>query len=107
MSKYINNPIHTVFGLAFAISTTGQALASQSIEEVVVGTLDAVYSNLEGNNSEEDETFDLNATFAEAVAITNDNLADAMQNMGDPLGLRTLDASSNVENAAAWPKFSS
>ena len=36
MSKYINNPIHTVFGLAFAISTTGQALASQSIEEVVV-----------------------------------------------------------------------
>ncbi len=75
-------------------------------KEVVVGTLDAVYSNLEGNTSEEDETFDLNATFAEAVAITNDNLADAMQNMGDPLGLRTLDASSNVENAAAEQEVS-
>jgi len=75
-------------------------------KEVVVGTLDAVYSNLEGTTSEEDETFDLNATFAEAVTITNDNLADAMQNMGDPLGLRTLDASSNVENAAAEQEVS-
>jgi ferrous iron transport protein B len=69
-------------------------------KEVVVGTLDAVYSNMEGHNKTDESTFSLQATFAEAVATTQANLKDAFQNMGDPLGLRTLDANSNIEEAA-------
>lgn len=75
-------------------------------KEVVVGTLDAVYSNLEGNSGEDVETFSLNAKFSEAITLTNENLRDAFQNMGDPLGLRTLDANSSTENAAAEQEVS-
>ncbi len=69
-------------------------------KEVVVGTLDAVYSNLEGNANENGEGFSLKAKFSDALSITNENLNDAFQNMGDPLGLRTLDATDNIEDAA-------
>jgi len=69
-------------------------------KEVVVGTLDAVYSNLEGNTGEDEESFSLSAKFSEAISTTNENLSDAFHNMGDPLGLRTLDANSNIEEAA-------
>ncbi|PCH85762.1 MAG: ferrous iron transporter B [Piscirickettsiaceae bacterium] len=70
-------------------------------KEVVVGTLDAVYSNLEGNSDVDEETFSLTAKFSEAVSTTQENLSDAFQNMGDPLGLRTLDAGGNIDDAAA------
>ncbi len=33
--------------------------------------------------------------------MTGDNLNDAFQNMGDPLGLRTLDTGDNIDAAAA------
>lgn len=69
-------------------------------KEVVVGTLDAVYSNLEGNAGVDEESFSLNAKFSEALTITQENLSDAFQNMGDPLGLRTLDANTNIEDTA-------
>ena len=69
-------------------------------KEVVVGTLDAVYSNLEGNANENEEGFSLKAKFSDALSLTNENLIDAFQNMGDPLGLRALDATDNIEDAA-------
>ena len=75
-------------------------------KEVVVGTLDAVYSNLEGNTSTNDEDFSLKAQFSNALTVTNENLSDAFQNMGDPLGLRTLDATENIEDAAAEQEVS-
>lgn len=75
-------------------------------KEVVVGTLDAVYSNLEGNTDNDDENFSLKAKFSEAVTTTKVNLDDAFQNMGDPLGLRTLDANSSTEDAAAEQEVS-
>ncbi|MBL4744411.1 MAG: Fe(2+) transporter permease subunit FeoB [Cycloclasticus sp.] len=75
-------------------------------KEVVVGTLDAVYSNMEGNNTEDEGEFSLQAKFSEAIAVTQDNLIDAAQNMGDPLGLRTLDAGSNTNDAAAEQEVS-
>lgn len=70
-------------------------------KEVVVGTLDAVYSNLEGIAGPNKETFSIAAKFSEAIAVTSVNLNDAFHNMGDPLGLRTLDANENIEDAAA------
>ena len=69
-------------------------------KEVVVGTLDAVYSNLEGQTSIDEEEFSLSSKFSEAISITQENLIDAAQNMGDPLGLRTLDANDSIESAA-------
>ena len=76
-------------------------------KEVVVGTLDAVYSNIEGNTDDNDENFSLKNKFSEAVTTTKDNLNDAFQNMGDPLGLRTLDANDNLDEAATEQEVSS
>ncbi|PCI22826.1 MAG: ferrous iron transporter B [Piscirickettsiaceae bacterium] len=70
-------------------------------KEVVVGTLDAVYSNLEGQPTQDADSFSLIGKFNEAITTTGENLTDAFQNMGDPLGLRTLDAGGSIENAAA------
>ncbi|PHS72168.1 MAG: ferrous iron transporter B [Cycloclasticus sp.] len=75
-------------------------------KEVVVGTLDAVYSNLEGHPSEDPETFSITAKFSEALTITKANLIDAAQNMGDPLGLRTLDTADNLDDAASEQEVS-
>jgi ferrous iron transport protein B len=47
------------------------------------------------------ETFSLQAKFSEAISTTRDNLSDAFDNMGDPLGLRTLDANNSIKDAAA------
>jgi len=69
-------------------------------KEVVVGTLDAVYTGLEGNTTDKEEEFSLKQQFEEALSITNDNLTDAFQNIGDPLGLRTLDATGDIQQAA-------
>ena len=75
-------------------------------KEVVVGTLDAVYSNLDGHQNDDTEAFSLTAKFSEAIAISKDNLTDAIQNIGDPLGLRTLDAGGNIDEAAAEQEVS-
>jgi ferrous iron transport protein B len=70
-------------------------------KEVVVGTLDAVYSNLEGQAAANDANFSLYNKFSEALTVTQENLSDAFLNMGDPLGLRALDASGDTQLAAA------
>lgn len=69
-------------------------------KEVVVGTLDAVYSNLEGQHNNDDEAFSLSDKFSEALSVTQENVRDAFSNMGDPLGLRTLDSSGDTQLAA-------
>jgi ferrous iron transport protein B len=69
-------------------------------KEVVVGTLDAVYSNLENSGQEEPEAFNLKASWNEAVEVTKENLIDAAQNFGDPLGLRVLDVADGIDSAA-------
>ncbi len=69
-------------------------------KEVVVGTLDAVYSNLENSGQEAPEAFDLKASWNEAIETTQENLIDAAQNFGDPLGLRVLDTADNIDSAA-------
>mgnify|MGYP002700192133 CR=1 FL=1 len=69
-------------------------------KEVVVGTLDAVYSNMDGRTHKNEEQLSLSGTFSLALNTTKDNLNDAVQNIGDPLGLRTLDASDNTLDAA-------
>jgi len=75
-------------------------------KEVVVGTLDAVYSSLDGNQNDDAETFSLTTKFTEAIEITKDNLTDAFQNIGDPLGLRTLDSGGNIDEAATEQEVS-
>jgi len=75
-------------------------------KEVVVGTLDAVYSSMEGHHVEDDEEFSLSAQFSEAINVTQENLNDAIHNMGDPLGLRTLDANNNLKSAATEQEVS-
>ncbi len=69
-------------------------------KEVVVGTLDAVYTNLENSGSEEPEDFNLKAKWTEAVTTTKENLVEAFQNFGDPLGLRVLDEGGDIGSAA-------
>ncbi len=69
-------------------------------KEVVVGTLDAVYTNLEKGGSSEPEVFNFKEKWDEAITTTKDNLIDAAQNFGDPLGLRVLDESGNIDSAA-------
>ena len=69
-------------------------------KEVVVGTLDAVYSNLDGAAQEDEVALSLRETFNHALEVTKNNLNDAAQNMGDPLGLRALDSSENTLDAA-------
>ncbi|MBV1952484.1 MAG: ferrous iron transporter B, partial [Cycloclasticus sp.] len=69
-------------------------------KEVVVGTLDAVYSNMDGAAQEDEVALSLRETFNHALEVTKNNLNDAAQNMGDPLGLRALDSSDNTLDAA-------
>ncbi len=69
-------------------------------KEVVVGTLDAVYTNLENKGSGEPEPLNLKAKWKEALTTTKENLIEAVQNFGDPLGLRILDDGGNIDSAA-------
>jgi ferrous iron transport protein B len=70
-------------------------------KEVVVGTLDALYTQLEADGEQEQETpFDLRKALAAAWATVPQNLAEAWDNLADPLGLRALDEGENVVAAA-------
>lgn len=70
-------------------------------KEVVVGTLDAVYSNLEGLSSNENqEEFSFKERFKLALTVTNENINNAFQNIGDPLGLRVIKSDNTIDNAA-------
>ncbi|BCX82432.1 ferrous iron transport protein B [Methylomarinovum caldicuralii] len=72
-------------------------------KEVVVGTLDTLYSRLDETAAapETDAPFDLKAELAAAIATIPANLRDSLNALGDPLGLRVLESSSDLEQAAA------
>ena len=58
-------------------------------KEVVVGTLDALYGQMDGSNTTtpaEEKTFDLLAGLSEAAATIPANVSDALNNLTDPLG---------------------
>ncbi len=73
-------------------------------KEVVVGTLDAIYSQIDAPSSEttsETEPFSLSGRLLEAVATIPVNLGEALNNLGDPLGLNVLESSHDQSQAAA------
>ena len=70
-------------------------------KEVVVGALDAMYSNLAGLAQEEEAGgFDLAAAWDEALRTTRDNLVETWHNLSDPVGLRAIKEVESVEEAA-------
>ena len=72
-------------------------------KEVVVGTLDALYSEMERKDAgtAESKPFNLKAGLADAVHSIPANLADAFKNMADPLGLGEIKDASDAATAAA------
>ncbi|MEZ5451870.1 MAG: Fe(2+) transporter permease subunit FeoB [Thiothrix sp.] len=71
-------------------------------KEVVVGTLDALYSQMgtsPSNSGEEETGYSLTAGLQEAIATIPTNLGDAMANLGDPLGFGTIDDEQEVSKA--------
>jgi ferrous iron transport protein B len=63
-------------------------------KEVVVGTLDSLYSNIakeENNQSEVEDEFNFVAGLFEAVKSIPVNISDALTNLSDPLGLGVLE----------------
>jgi len=56
-------------------------------KEAVVGTLDALYSEMASSKTEEETVFDLQETLLEAVATIPENLAAVADNLLDPLGI--------------------
>jgi len=71
-------------------------------KEVVVGTLDAIYSQMdlpESTTSEETE-FSLTGSIGEALQTIPANLSDVLNNLTDPLGFNVLDNTSDQTAAA-------
>jgi len=72
-------------------------------KEVVVGTLDALYSKIDkpvGGSQEEEAPFSLSASLKSAVQTIPDNLGNAMNNLSDPLGISSVEDKKNSEIAA-------
>ncbi|TNF35158.1 MAG: Fe(2+) transporter permease subunit FeoB [Gammaproteobacteria bacterium] len=73
-------------------------------KEVVVGTLDAIYSQIDSAGDSADtvdtDEFSLVKRLQEAVVTIPTNLGEALSNLGDPLGLHVLE-SSHDQNLAA------
>ncbi|MCW8955606.1 MAG: ferrous iron transport protein B, partial [Gammaproteobacteria bacterium] len=72
-------------------------------KEVVVGTLDAIYSQIDHPVSApeaEATSPDIYAQFSEAFTSIPVNLAEALSNLSDPLGLNVLDSSHDQALAA-------
>jgi ferrous iron transport protein B len=70
-------------------------------KEVVVGTLDAIYSQIDAPAADTaDKEPSVGDLLDEAMASVPANLSDAMDNLSDPLGLNVLD-SSHDQNLAA------
>lgn len=72
-------------------------------KEVVVGTLDAIYSQIDTAPSDQriEQPFVLSASLLAAAKTVPVNLSDAMANLSDPLGLNILDSGSDQALAAA------
>jgi ferrous iron transport protein B len=70
-------------------------------KEVVVGALDAMYSNLAGAvGGDEAQPFSLALRWQQASGSVRDNLVDVLHNLGDPLGLGILETADDLEAAA-------
>lgn len=71
-------------------------------KEVVVGTLDALYSRLDQaeTTSEDKESFHLPTALREAAATLPENLSKAWSKLADPLGLRVLESARDPNQAA-------
>jgi len=70
-------------------------------KEVVVGTLDALYSRLDHTPASTAKSFALIPALKEALDTIPANLNDAIGNLADPLGLGILDSTSDPAQAAA------
>ena len=68
-------------------------------KEAVVGTLDALYSEAAGEDSETPGMPDLTAATGEALTSIRDNSLDLLGNLGDPLGIK-VESSESVQAAA-------
>jgi len=70
-------------------------------KEVVVGTLDAIYSQLDQPQQEtsEDKAFSLSDSLSVALVTIPANLRDVVNNLSDPLGFNVLE--SGADQAAA------
>jgi len=78
-------------------------------KEVVVGTLDSLYSNMaaeQSGTSEQEAEYDLLGGLGEALATVPVNLGDALDNISDPLGLSILDDTHSQDLAAASQEVS-
>lgn len=71
-------------------------------KEVVVGTLDAIYSEIDQPKTTQvvKEEFSLITSFSEALATIPANLSDVANNLTDPLGFNILDSTSDQQSAA-------
>ena len=70
-------------------------------KEVVVGALDAMYSNLAGAvDDDEGQAFSLALRWEEASVSVRENLVDVLHNLGDPLGLGILETADDLAAAA-------
>lgn len=68
-------------------------------KEVVVGTLDALYSQMNASptdNAAEDAGYSLSGGLQEALATIPANVGDALGNLGDPLGFGAIDEDQGV-----------
>ena len=72
-------------------------------KEVVVGTLDAIYSQIDQPASQIADTaeFSITESLDEAIQTIPANLMDVLNNLTDPLGFNVLDSSSDQNAAAA------
>ncbi len=65
-------------------------------KEVVVGTLDALYTNMARAGAEEQAPADIGAMLREAVDSVGTNLGALGERLGDPLGMGNLDDSAAI-----------
>ena len=70
-------------------------------KEAVVGTLDALYSRDDAEQSSGEKMPDILAAGVEAVATVKNNSLDLLGNLGDPLGIRLAPADNPNAAAAA------
>lgn len=80
---------------------TAGILSGVLAKEVVVGTLDALYSRLDQTIPGPDDTaFDLLAALREAATTVPENLKETLNALTDPLGLRVLETAGDPTRAA-------
>jgi ferrous iron transport protein B len=71
-------------------------------KEVVVGTLDAIYSQIDqASDVAVKPVFVMGEALTSALETIPANLSDALNNLSDPLGLHVLDSGTNQQLAAA------